>query len=58
MKNFDMIFVFKDYKRKIVSVTAIPMTQLDSIKDWLKYVCVCVCVCACVCVGQAKWDSH
>ncbi len=43
MKNFDMIFVFKDYKRKIVSVTAIPMMQLDSIKDWLKYVCVCVC---------------
>ena len=36
MKNFDTIFVFKDYKRKIVSVTAIPMTQLDSIKDWLK----------------------
>lgn len=35
MRNFDMVFVFKDYKRKIASVTAIPMTQLDPIRDWL-----------------------
>ena len=32
-----MVFVFKDYKRKVASVTAIPMAQLDSIRDWLKY---------------------
>ena len=38
MRNFDMVFVFKDYKRKVASVTAIPMTQLDPIRDWLKYV--------------------
>ena len=33
-----MVFVFKDYKKKVATVTAIPMTQLDSIRDWLKYV--------------------
>ena len=31
-----MVFVFKDYKTKAAMVTAIPMTQLDSIKSWLK----------------------
>jgi nucleosome binding factor SPN SPT16 subunit len=35
MRNFDMVFVFKDYKKKVATVTAIPMTQLDSIRDWL-----------------------
>ena len=32
-----MVFVFKDYKKKISMITAIPMTQLDPIKEWLKY---------------------
>ena len=36
LKNFDMVFVFKDYKRKVEHVNAIPMTSLDSVKDWLK----------------------
>lgn len=36
MRNFDMVFVFKDYKKKVASITAIPMTQLDPIKEWLK----------------------
>ena len=35
-----MVFVFKDYKRKVEHVNAIPMTSLDSVKDWLKYVTV------------------
>jgi len=35
MKNFDMVFVFKDYTRKIVMASLIPMTSLDSVKDWL-----------------------
>lgn len=35
MKNFDMIFIFKDYSRKVSMVSAIPMTSLDSVKDWL-----------------------
>jgi len=35
MKNFDMIFVYKDYARKVSMVSSIPMTSLDSVKDWL-----------------------
>jgi len=38
MKNFDMIFIFKEYTRKVSMISAIPMTSLDSVKDWLKYV--------------------
>jgi len=37
LKNFDMVFVFKDYHRKTSMITAIPMSQLDHVKDWLKY---------------------
>ena len=35
MKNFDMVFIFKDYGKKISMVTAIPMTMLDHVKEWL-----------------------
>jgi nucleosome binding factor SPN SPT16 subunit len=36
LKNFDMIFVFKDYHRKVAMVNAIPMNLLDHVKEWLK----------------------
>ncbi|XP_050309696.1 FACT complex subunit spt16 [Anthonomus grandis grandis] len=35
LKNFDMVFVFKDYHRKTAMVTAIPMNLLDHVKEWL-----------------------
>ncbi|XP_054165372.1 FACT complex subunit spt16-like [Oppia nitens] len=35
LKNFDMIFVFKDYHRKISMVNAVPMNMLDHVKEWL-----------------------
>ena len=35
LKNFDMVCIYKDYNRKVTTVTSIPMTSLDSIKDWL-----------------------
>ncbi|CAG2163756.1 unnamed protein product [Oppiella nova] len=35
LKNFDMIFVFKDYNRKISMVNAVPMNMLDHVKEWL-----------------------
>jgi nucleosome binding factor SPN SPT16 subunit len=35
LKNFDMIFVFKDYHRKVAMVNAIPMNLLDHVKEWL-----------------------
>lgn len=35
LKNFDMVFVFKDYSRKTSMVAAVPMTSIDSVKAWL-----------------------
>lgn len=35
LRNFDMVFVFKDYTRKIGMVNAIPMNMLDHVKEWL-----------------------
>lgn len=35
LKNFDMVFIFKDYSKKVTMITSIPMSQLDQIKEWL-----------------------
>lgn len=36
LRNFDMVFVFKDYNKKIAMINAIPMNLLDHVKEWLK----------------------
>ncbi|KAJ2952572.1 hypothetical protein O0L34_g6895 [Tuta absoluta] len=35
LKNFDMVFVFKDYAKKTSMVNAVPMNMLDHVKEWL-----------------------
>ncbi|XP_045783894.1 FACT complex subunit spt16 [Maniola jurtina] len=35
LKNFDMVFVFKDYAKKVAMVNAVPMQMLDHVKEWL-----------------------
>ncbi|XP_055534629.1 FACT complex subunit spt16 isoform X2 [Wyeomyia smithii] len=35
LRNFDMVFVFKNYHQKIAMVNAIPMNMLDHVKEWL-----------------------
>uniref|UniRef100_A0A914VZ60 FACT complex subunit n=1 Tax=Plectus sambesii TaxID=2011161 RepID=A0A914VZ60_9BILA len=35
LKNFDMVFIFKDYHRKTQMVQQIPMSSLDNVKEWL-----------------------
>ncbi|RWS01709.1 FACT complex subunit spt16-like protein [Dinothrombium tinctorium] len=35
LKNFDMVFVFKDYYRKVAMINAVPMDKLDHVKEWL-----------------------
>ncbi|EEC06307.1 FACT complex subunit spt16, putative [Ixodes scapularis] len=35
LKNFDMVFVFKDYHKKVAMVNAVPMNMLDHVKEWL-----------------------
>lgn len=34
-KTFDMIVIYKDYSRKIESISSIPRKSLDAIKTWL-----------------------
>ncbi len=36
LKNFDMVFIMKDYSKKTQAIQAIPMAELDPIKNWLK----------------------
>lgn len=35
LRNFDLVFVFKDYSRPPAKITSIPAEFLESIKDWL-----------------------
>ncbi|KAI7820538.1 putative SPT16-general chromatin factor [Gamsiella multidivaricata] len=35
LKNFDMVFTFKDYFQQPIHINTIPMSQLDNVKDWL-----------------------
>ena len=32
LKNFDMVFIFKDYSKKVTMVTTVPMNMLDHVK--------------------------
>lgn len=38
LRNFDMVFVFQDYQKKIAMINAVPMNMLDHVKEWLKWV--------------------
>lgn len=35
LKNFDLVFIFKDHTLPPVHITAIPMSNLEAVKDWL-----------------------
>lgn len=35
LKNFDMVFVFKDYNRSPMHVNTVPVESLESVKEWL-----------------------
>ncbi|KAL1917850.1 uncharacterized protein VTP21DRAFT_3684 [Calcarisporiella thermophila] len=35
LKNFDLVFVFRDFSRQPVQINTIPMSQLDNVKEWL-----------------------
>ncbi|KAJ9113650.1 hypothetical protein QFC22_005958 [Naganishia vaughanmartiniae] len=35
LKNFDMVFIFKDFARAPVHVNTVPVESLDDIKEWL-----------------------
>lgn len=35
LKNFDMVFVYKDFKRTPIHINTVPMKQVDNVKEWL-----------------------
>ncbi|KAJ6001778.1 hypothetical protein N7522_007005 [Penicillium canescens] len=35
LKNFDLVFVFKDFRRTPVHINTIPVEALEGVKDWL-----------------------
>ncbi|KAI9796396.1 MAG: FACT complex subunit spt16 [Piccolia ochrophora] len=35
LKNFDMVFVFKDYHRQPAHINTIPVESLEAVKEWL-----------------------
>lgn len=35
LKNFDMVFVMKDFSRPVVHISTIPMESLEDVKAWL-----------------------
>ena len=35
IKNFDLIIIFKDYRKQVVNIDNIPKSDLEKIKIWL-----------------------
>jgi nucleosome binding factor SPN SPT16 subunit len=35
LKNFDLVFVYKDYTRPVTHINSIPMESLENVKEWL-----------------------
>lgn len=35
LRQFDMVIIYKDFNRPVTHINSIPVTQLDSVKDWL-----------------------
>ena len=40
LKNFDIVFVLKDFTHAPLHINSIPMSQIENIKEWLEYVVV------------------
>lgn len=36
LKNFDMVFIFSDFKKAPVPINTIPVAHLDNVKEWLE----------------------
>lgn len=35
LKNFDLVFIYKDFNKPVLQINSIPMNYLENIKDWL-----------------------
>ena len=36
LKNFDLVFIFKDFLKPVAHINTIPTNQLDNVKEWLE----------------------
>lgn len=36
LKNFDVVFIFKDYTKPVSHINSIPVQELEHVKDWLE----------------------
>lgn len=54
LKNFDMVFVYKDYTRKVSMINSIPMNSLDHVKNWLESVVLNETVYSLLCTKTVK----
>jgi nucleosome binding factor SPN SPT16 subunit len=36
LKNFDMVFVLRDFKKPPVHINNVPVSHLDDVKEWLE----------------------
>jgi len=36
LKQFDLVFVFRDFTRVPLSINSIPSSQLNNVMEWLK----------------------
>ena len=38
LRQFDLVFIYKDFSKPVTHINSIPMEQLDNVKDWLNEV--------------------
>jgi len=38
LKQFDLVFIFKDFTKAPLHINSIPAQQMDDVKNWLEYV--------------------
>ena len=42
LKQFDLVFIFKDFTKAPLHINSIQATQMDDVKNWLEYVFILV----------------
>lgn len=37
LRQFDLVFIFKDFTKPPLHINSIPSSQMDDVKNWLEY---------------------
>lgn len=35
LRNFDLVFIFKDYEKQVIRIASIPIDKAEAVKNWL-----------------------